>query len=91
VFTQLATTVLRGGGRAASTLQAAEATAGSGIEVTNIVATVERSKLERMAVLAAADTLHGHVRQVFAFEEIEAALAALAGGAVGKIALRMTD
>jgi NADPH:quinone reductase-like Zn-dependent oxidoreductase len=90
-FTRIATTALRGGGRGASTLQAAEAPPGSGIEVANIVATAEPAKLERMAEMAAAETLHGHVTQVFAFEEIEAALAALAAGAVGKIALRMTD
>lgn len=90
-FTQLVTRVLRAGGRAASTLQAAQATAGSGIEVANVIARVEPAKLARMAELAAADTLHGHVTQVFAFDEIEAAFAALAAGAVGKIALRMTD
>jgi NADPH:quinone reductase-like Zn-dependent oxidoreductase len=88
-FSQLAMTVLRGGGRAVSTLQAAEAMPGSGIDVTNIIASVEPAKLKRMAQLAEAGTLHGHVTQVFAFEEIEAAFAALAGGAVGKIGLRV--
>ena len=90
-FGRLVTTVLRDGGRAASTLQAAETTLGSPIDVTNVVATGERAKLERMAELTAAETLHGRVTQVFGFEEIEAAFAALAAGSVGKIALCMTD
>jgi NADPH:quinone reductase-like Zn-dependent oxidoreductase len=90
-FARLATTALRRGGRAASSLQAGEAPPGSEIEIANIVATAELATLERIAELAAAETLHGHVKHVFAFEEIEAALAALAAGAVGKIALRMVD
>jgi NADPH:quinone reductase-like Zn-dependent oxidoreductase len=54
-------------------------------------ATVESAKLARMAELATAETLHAHVTQVFACEEIEVTFAALAAGAVGKIALRMTE
>jgi NADPH:quinone reductase-like Zn-dependent oxidoreductase len=87
-FAALATAVLRPGGRAASTLQAADPDRLPDLTGTNVIAMAKPVFLAAMADMAASGTLRATVSQVHDFDHIDAALAALAEGTLGKIALR---
>jgi NADPH:quinone reductase-like Zn-dependent oxidoreductase len=88
-FEALAAAVLRRGGRAASTLNAAQADGRRGLTRTNVVAMAKPEYLDRMAAMAASGVLRAPVKKVYDLEHIDDALAALAAGALGKIAIRI--
>jgi NADPH:quinone reductase-like Zn-dependent oxidoreductase len=88
-FAGLAGRVLNQGGRAVSTLQAADPGRSAGRSVANVFAAPDRAQLDRIAVLAGAGVLRACPSQVYGLEQIQDALAALSEGAVGKIAIRI--
>jgi NADPH2:quinone reductase len=88
-FTRLATAVLGSGGRAASTLSAA-ADVIPGISTTNVLVTADRPVLTRIAELITTGALTAPVTTVHDFDHLDAAIAQLAHGAVGKIAVTMS-
>jgi NADPH:quinone reductase-like Zn-dependent oxidoreductase len=88
-FDALAAAVLRQGGRAASTLNAAQPDRREGLIATNVVAMAKPRYLDRMAAMAASGALCAPVKEVYDLEHIDDALAALAAGALGKIAVRV--
>lgn len=61
-----------------------------GITATNILASAEPALLRRIAGLVEAGKLRPPATQVYEFEQIDDAFAALAAGARGKIAVRIT-
>jgi Zinc-binding dehydrogenase len=90
-FAGLATRVLNQGGRAVSTLRAADPERSAGRAVANVFAAPDRAQLDRIAVLAGTGVLRGRPSQIYGLEQIHDALAALSKGAVGKIAIRIAD
>jgi NADPH:quinone reductase-like Zn-dependent oxidoreductase len=88
-FTRLATTVLKSGGRAASTLSAA-ADVIPGISTTNVLVTADRPVLARIAELVTTGAMTAPVTSVHDFDHLDATIDQLAHGAVGKIAVTMS-
>jgi NADPH:quinone reductase-like Zn-dependent oxidoreductase len=87
-FAPLATLV-RTGGRAATTLGAADvsALADRGVTATNIMGTPTSEKLARLATAASAGELQVPIQQAFPLAEFEAAIAAFNAGTLGKLVL----
>ena len=90
-FASLATTVLAPGGRAATTRGVADAERLGGIEAANIFSMPEMALLERIAALVDSGGLRAPVSEVHPFDRIEDAFAALARGALGKIAVTLVE
>jgi NADPH2:quinone reductase len=81
--------LVRDGGRAATTLGAAEVTAlaARGVTATNVMGAPTREKLASLAAQAAAGTLRVPLQRTFPLAEFQAALEAFAAGTRGKIVL----
>jgi NADPH:quinone reductase-like Zn-dependent oxidoreductase len=90
-FAALATTVLAPGGRAATTRGVADDALLGDIEATNVFSMPDTALLERVARLVEAGRLRAPVAEVHAFDRIEDAFAALARGALGKIAVTLVE
>ncbi len=90
-FADLAAGVLNEGGRGVSTLRAADPDRSSGRSVVNVFAAPDHAQLDRIAVLAATRVLQGRPSEVYALDQIHDAVASLADGAMGKIAIRIGD
>jgi NADPH:quinone reductase-like Zn-dependent oxidoreductase len=88
-FTPLVRGTLAPGGRAASTLRAADPRALRGIPAVNIRPEVSTTVLNRLAGLAEHSLRDSPVTAVHDFDRIDAAFEALAAGSVGKLALRI--
>ena len=87
-FTALVSLV-RDGGRASTTLGAADvdALAGRGVRATNIMGTPTEEKLARLAEQAADGTLHVPIQRTFALADAPAELEAFSAGTRGKLVL----
>ena len=83
--------LVREGGRAATTLGAADvdALAARGVTATNIMGAPTPEKLAALASLVAAGTLRVPIETTFALEDFGEALAAFAAGTRGKLVLRV--
>jgi NADPH:quinone reductase-like Zn-dependent oxidoreductase len=81
--------LVRNGGRAATTLGAADvdALAARGVRATNIMGTPTREKLESLAAQAAAGTLQVPVQATFSLTDAHHALEAFGAGTRGKLVL----
>ena len=81
--------LVRDGGRASTTLGAADvaALAGRGVRATNVMGDPTPDKLAALAGQAAAGTLRVPVQQTFALGEAQAAIAAFGAGTRGKLVL----
>jgi NADPH:quinone reductase-like Zn-dependent oxidoreductase len=81
--------LVRNGGRAATTLGAAdvESLAARGVRATNIMGTPTREKLESLAAEAAAGTLQVPVQATFSLADAQRALEAFGAGTRGKLVL----
>jgi NADPH2:quinone reductase len=81
--------LLGDGGRAATTLGAAdvEALAGRGVRATNVLGNPTPEKLASLAAQAAAGTLQVPIQQVFPLDEAPSAIAAFSTGTRGKLVL----
>jgi NADPH:quinone reductase-like Zn-dependent oxidoreductase len=90
-FAELAGGVLNDSGRGVSTLQAADPRRSSGRTVANVIASPNRTQLDRVAVLAETGVLRGWPSHIFDLEQLPDALAASSEGAVGKIAIRISQ
>lgn len=84
-------TLVRGGGRAATTLGAADADAlaARGVVATNVRGMPTPENLAWLADEAAAGRLRVEVQRTFPFAEVEAALGAFQAGTRGKLVLEM--
>lgn len=89
-FTPLVTAALAAGGRAASTLRAADPQSLHGIPAVNVRPRVDAELLDRLAELAQDGPRESPVTVTYDFDRIDAAFAALAAGAVGKLAVRIS-
>ncbi|WP_405791602.1 NADP-dependent oxidoreductase [Streptomyces sp. NBC_01506] len=89
-FTPLVVGTLAPGGRAASTLRAADSQALGGIPAVNVRPKVDPKVLRRLAELAEHSLRDSPVTAVYDFDRIGEAFAALAAGSVGKLALRIS-
>jgi NADPH2:quinone reductase len=83
--------LLRSGGRAATTLGAADVDAlrARGVKATNIMGTPTPDKLATLAAQAAAGDLQVPIQQIFALVEAEAAITAFNAGTRGKLVLKI--
>ena len=90
-FAALATTTLAPGGRAATTLGVGDPELLGAVAFTNVFSAPDTALLARIAELAQAGQLRAPVAEVHAFERIDDAFAALARGALGKIAITLAD
>jgi NADPH:quinone reductase-like Zn-dependent oxidoreductase len=90
VFTPLVAATLATGGRAASTLRAADPQSLPGIPAVNVRPRVDAALLGRLAGLVEAGPRNSPVTAAYDFDRIDAAFEALAAGAVGKLALRIS-
>lgn len=88
-FATLAKAVLARGGRAATTISAAEPDRLGEIEATNVWSAPEVERLRSIAELAADGRLTAPVRDVYEFDRIADAFAAVERGALGKVCVRM--
>jgi NADPH:quinone reductase-like Zn-dependent oxidoreductase len=81
--------LVRAGGRAATTLGAADiaALADRGVTATNIMGTPTSQKIARLAAAASAGELQVRIQQAFPLAEFEAAIAAFNAGTLGKLVL----
>ena len=81
--------LVRDGGRAATTLGAADvdALAAKGVTATNVMGSPTAEKLESLAAQAAAGTLKVPVQDTFALAEFGAAMAAFGAGTRGKLVI----
>jgi NADPH:quinone reductase-like Zn-dependent oxidoreductase len=90
-FAALATTVLDPEGRAATTRGVADAELLGGIEAVNVFSMPDTALLARIAGLVEAGRLRAPVVEVHPFDRIDDAFAALARGALGKIAVTLVE
>jgi NADPH2:quinone reductase len=90
-FAALATKTLVPGGRAATTLGVGDPGLLGTIEATNVFSAPDTALLARIAELAQAGRLRAPVAEVHAFDHIDDAFAALARGALGKIAITVAE
>ncbi|HLH64839.1 MAG TPA: NADP-dependent oxidoreductase [Solirubrobacteraceae bacterium] len=90
-FATLARMVLADGGRAATTIGAADPERLDGIEATNVWSAPEVPLLRSIAELAAEGRVRAPVRAVYGFGEIEQAFEAVRRGALGKVCVRLMD
>jgi NADPH:quinone reductase-like Zn-dependent oxidoreductase len=83
--------LVRDGGRASTTLGAADAAALArrGVQATNVMGTPTPEKLALLAEQAAAGTLQVPIQETFALADAPAALASFSAGTRGKIVLRI--
>ena len=83
--------LVREGGRASTTLGAAdvEALAARGVTGTNVRGTPTPEKLASLAEQAAAGTLQVPIQQTYPLADAPAALAAFGAGTLGKLVLRV--
>jgi NADPH:quinone reductase-like Zn-dependent oxidoreductase len=89
-FTALVAGTLAPGGRAASTLRAADPQALQGIPAVNVRPESGARVLQRLAELAEHSLADSPVTAVYDFDRIDVAFEALAAGSVGKLALRIS-
>jgi NADPH:quinone reductase-like Zn-dependent oxidoreductase len=90
-FAALARRALAPCGRAATTRGVADAELLGRIEATNVFSMPDTALMARIAELVEAGRLRAPVAEVHAFERIEDAFAALARGALGKIAVTLVE
>lgn len=90
-FATLATAVLADGGRAATTIGAADPERLGSIEATNVWSAPEPARLRYVAELAGAGRLTAPVGAVYGFDELTQAFEAVRRGALGKVCVRMVD
>jgi NADPH2:quinone reductase len=90
-FAALARGTLSPGGRAATTRGVGDPELLGEIESTNVFSAADTELLSQIAQLAAQGKLRAPVAEVHSLERIEDAFAALSRGAVGKIALTLSD
>jgi NADPH:quinone reductase-like Zn-dependent oxidoreductase len=90
-FAELARGVLAPGGKTATTRGVGDPELLGDIENTNVFSMPDTSLMARIAELAAEGKLRAPVAEVHPFERIEDAFAALERGAVGKIAITLSD
>lgn len=90
-FALLCRTVLGPGGRAATTLNAADPELLGSIAATNVWSAPEMARLELIARLAGEGTLRAPVSEVYEFSRLDDAFAAVRGGAMGKVAVRLLE
>jgi NADPH:quinone reductase-like Zn-dependent oxidoreductase len=83
--------LVRDGGRIATTMNAAnlDAPAGRAIRATNVSGTPTRQKLADLAEQVAAGTLQIEIQQTFPLDEVAAAFSAFTAGTRGKLVLRV--
>ncbi len=86
-LTELATQVLASGGRVASTNHAADPDRLPGVRAYNILAELDEEALRALADLAGDGRVRAPITATFAFDELDAAFAALQAGTVGKLAI----
>ncbi len=88
-FAALASSVVTRGGKAISTLNAADPGQLDGIEAINVWSSPDLDVLERIASLASSRQLRTVVAETYDFDSLEAAFDAVRRGAVGKICVRL--
>lgn len=90
-FALLCRGVLRPDGRAATTLNAADPELLGAVTATNVWSAPEMPRLELIARLAGEGGLRAPVSEVFEFARLDDAFAAVRGGAMGKVAVRLGE
>ena len=90
-FAALAAQALAPGGRAATTRGVADPDLLGAIEAANVFSMPDTALLARVAALVETGRLRAPVAEIHAFDRIEDAFAALARGALGKIAVTLVE
>lgn len=90
-FAELCRLVLHDGGRAATTLNAADPALLGPITATNVWSAPEMPRLELIARLAADGSLRAPISQTYEFDRLDDAFAAVRRGAMGKVAVRLQN
>jgi len=88
-FAALCRGALREGGRAATTLNAADPELLGSVTATNVWSAPEMARLELIAQLAGEGVLRAPVSEVYEFSRLDDAFAAVGRGALGKVAVRV--